>query len=353
MDWFDTAFEFAFAYNQICWLAGGLVCFLLGMLCAASVIFEKMTALKVPAKIFAVRSKDEVLQKNKGSMYYSVFEYINQDGNSVLAESNSGSSSLLHRKLGTDIMLYIDPDMPERATRPGLFLPLFSLGLVVIGAGLIYHALTTYPFNIYSVIILLGIIAFVAFKIHIKIQSREPQKKKAAGNFKTRKYEEFLEKRRAIPLLTEEQFAQHWQIHKKQGQNAIPILVLLALASGGGGIYFTKDMLIYTQKGLQATGTVISIESDYNTEQELMHHSVVRFQDRQQRKITFKDKVGSNHPSHRVGDELPVLFIEGDPKKAIIDRGLMNWLLPAGLLSLMGLLLLAAVNSYKNKKKFS
>jgi len=86
---------------------------------------------------------------------------------------------------------------------------------------------------------------------------------------------------------------------------------------------------------VRVTGTVASLyeksDSDGST-----YYPVVRFLDSNDAEVRFKDHVGSNPPSYRVGDPVTVLYVRGSAaSSAMIDRGRWNWL-PTGLLGLFG-----------------
>jgi hypothetical protein len=51
--------------------------------------------------------------------------------------------------------------------------------------------------------------------------------------------------------------------------------------------------------------------------------------------VVFRDSVGTNPPQYRVGDAVTVLYAPEQTDRAIIDRGMWNWL-PSGILYLLG-----------------
>jgi hypothetical protein len=63
---------------------------------------------------------------------------------------------------------------------------------------------------------------------------------------------------------------------------------------------------------------------------------VVRFTDETGEPVEFKDRIGSNPSLYHVGEAVTVLYERDAPThKAMIDRGLWNWL-PSLLLGLFG-----------------
>ena len=60
------------------------------------------------------------------------------------------------------------------------------------------------------------------------------------------------------------------------------------------------------------------------------YHPIVRFRAANNVTVQFKDEIGSNPPSHRVGDKVTVLYLPDNLSTAIIDRGVFwNWAIPA------------------------
>src|SRR5205085_5322114 len=90
-------------------------------------------------------------------------------------------------------------------------------------------------------------------------------------------------------------------------------------------------------------GQVISLKSEYRSSDRVGSYSyypIVRYTTDNHVSVEFKDSIGGNPPSYRVGDRVTVLYLADNPRKqAIIDRGMFwNWAIPVLLLLGAGLL---------------
>lgn len=120
---------------------------------------------------------------------------------------------------------------------------------------------------------------------------------------------------------------------------AAPLLILIGLAMIGGGCYLGQKLDTLLKEGLRAPGQVVEMAASHDSDGS-SYHAVVRFTDGAGAQHRFHDKVGSNPPSHVVGDAVTVLYRREDPEaSAIIDRGWLNWLPPAGI-ALLGAIFL-------------
>src|SRR5439155_827275 len=80
-------------------------------------------------------------------------------------------------------------------------------------------------------------------------------------------------------------------------------------------------------------GEVVRLKSESSDHGGYSYYPIVRFRTETNALVEFKDSVGSNPPSYRVGDKVTVLYLLDNPsQEAIIDRGLFwNWAIPAFL----------------------
>jgi hypothetical protein len=92
--------------------------------------------------------------------------------------------------------------------------------------------------------------------------------------------------------------------------------------------------------GQRSPGTIVGLEVSSGSHSS-SYYPVVEFRTVEDALVRFRDSVGSNPPSHQIGDAVTVLYLKDAPQpSAIIDRGYWNWL-PAMALGLFGPLLSA------------
>jgi hypothetical protein len=91
--------------------------------------------------------------------------------------------------------------------------------------------------------------------------------------------------------------------------------------------------------GARATGAVVRLAEDEDSDGNTTYFPVVRFPAADGRTVEFRDSVGSNPPGQQAGDTVNVLYPADDPGGAIIDRGAFwNGAIPALLLLAGGFL---------------
>jgi hypothetical protein len=78
-----------------------------------------------------------------------------------------------------------------------------------------------------------------------------------------------------------------------------------------------------------ATGTVIDLSRETDSEGEALFYPVVRFSTADGEEIEFKSSTGSSPPSHSTGDSVEVLYDADDPNDARLSGFLDVWIEPA------------------------
>ena len=129
---------------------------------------------------------------------------------------------------------------------------------------------------------------------------------------------------------------QRAQAQSQGNRKMAPFVGLFAVALLAAGLYAAMDIARLEASGLRAPGAVVRLKSESGSGagSGYSYHPIVRFRTDRNATIEFKDSIGSNPPSYRVGDKVTVLYRPDDPRgHAIIDRGpLWNWAIPALLL---------------------
>ena len=140
-------------------------------------------------------------------------------------------------------------------------------------------------------------------------------------------------------------------------------MVLVALAFLGGAGWTGKNTYELVVQGTHVQGTIAEVTQELSTSTKhrdgytekttkMKYHFIVDFKDGKGTVFQFRDSQSSSYRAYNEGEEVPVLYLERDPRgTATIDHGLLNWLLP-GALGFFGLLLggCGAVAMFRGKK---
>jgi hypothetical protein len=119
----------------------------------------------------------------------------------------------------------------------------------------------------------------------------------------------------------------------RQSRKAAPIVGVFAVVLLAVGVYQSVKIARLEATGLRAQGEVVRLKGESSSSDHggYSYYPIVRFRTEKSTRIEFKDSVGSNPPSYRVGDKVTVLYLADNPsQEAIIDRGVFwNWAIPA------------------------
>lgn len=138
-------------------------------------------------------------------------------------------------------------------------------------------------------------------------------------------------------------------------------LVLLGLALLGGSAWTGRNTYELVTKGLHAEGTISNVEKSTRTGTrerngyretyvETSYKFTVDFTDEKGAAVSFTDNVSDSTDSRDKGDKVSVIYLGNNPKgSAIIDRGIINWLVP-GVLGILGLAVAAGGTTALTRK---
>ena len=127
-------------------------------------------------------------------------------------------------------------------------------------------------------------------------------------------------------------------------------MVLVALALLGGAGWTGKNTYELVTAGTHVQGRVAEVKQELSTTTKyrdgysekttkMRYKFIVDFKDGKGTTLQFKDSQSADYRAYNVGEEVPVLYLERDPRgTATIDHGFLNWILP-GALGLFGVLL--------------
>lgn len=333
---------------QIGFIFGSLICFLLGALMIYSNYHRNSGDYHVRGRVTGFRSGAGKMGTNPshdGTIFYPVYEYTDRNGQTIQAESNSGSSAMNPKLIGTTVMIKVNPAIPHRADTSMPIFTIVGAALLLMGSVMFYSAITIYPVNGYTWVMGTTGLLYFAYKIKKIIKPKEQRETK--DEFRARIDKEFLEKREAMPLLGRTEVADITRKRSLIAQRTAPVIFLISIGILAAGYYFGKDVALMTATGARTSGELVRYEAQQDSEGTVTYKPYVRYTDSTQTIHTFGDKFSSSARPYSTGDSVPVLYLEGQDK-AMIDRGLWNWALPGGFL-LVGLLCLLGAISARSK----
>jgi hypothetical protein len=233
----------------------------------------------------------------------------------------------------------ISPHQPtEVRDDSGHVIELIGFVIALPGFWLGYTALTTYPITAMTWIMGAAMLVYLVergYRIFVpkgQHLSIEEWKKRLATGHPTA-----IDLTKVKPIEDIVSPASVQNAPQSQWRNAKwlrPVLVLLAIVLLVVGIRQSVTIMHLQSAGVRAPGEVVRLKEERNSDGHYSYYPVVRFRTDNNVRVEFKDSIGSNPPTRRVGDKVTVLYLPDDLANAIIDRGVWgNWMIPAVLFS--------------------
>lgn len=328
---FDLILSGVQAFNQIGMFAGALVCLGFAGLILGSSLYTRVHAIRTPGKIIGVL--------NENGAYFPVYRYTTPDGQVHEAKSDTGSSSASGKETGREVSLMISAHNPGEASVAGdHLLGIIGVAFLIPGVWFGYTALTAYPVTRMTWIMASVFLVHTGerlWRIFIpkgpRISVAEWKKLHTPGDASV------IDLSNVQPietLATPGTPTVQWQNRRA----AVPLLGLVTLALVALAAYESNRVFLFETGGQRTEGEVVRMIAESSSGGSgYTYYPVVRFRTADNRTIQFKDNLGSNPPTRHPGDKAAVLYLPGNPAQAMIDRGLINWLIP-GLLFLGGAL---------------
>lgn len=330
---FQLIFSALSAMNQLAAFAGGLVCWGLGGLLVGNAIYWRLHAVRVEGEVVGVR--------RNGNCLSSVYRYTSAAGATIEATSLEGSSSVRGRETGRRVSLWVIPEKPDQVQETGNHV--FTLiGLVLLGVGGVLfwvaaRAWRTGPMT-WIMAGILGLHLLVRLRgIIIPREKTLPPSgwralsalRQTAGPAATAPAQP-IEELAALPEFRDRQIKQRAQLTR-----LAPFLLLAGLALLAFGVYASRMLLSLETSGIRTVGSVTALSSSTSSNGGISYYPLVCYRDGTGRSVVFRDSTGTNPPLYHLGEVVTVLYLPGEPGRAIIDRGPWNWL-PAVILYLLG-----------------
>ena len=290
-------------------------------------------------------------------MYTAVYEYQLPTGEVLQADGTTSSNILTDKIPGTRVTLLVSPNKPDRVRRPGKVG--ITIAVILLGAGgvLFYAAFQVFKFSMFSVLFPLLLLGYLGVKLYSKLSANPQMRTEIVQMLK-----DVRDKKQPLvafdsgssspasggEILTDEEIAARIYWMDRYNQYWVPVLLLLGIAAIAGGNYLNNNLTQMMETGIGVKGRVVRMESRNSSASDSSgptYHAVVEFETRDGGKIRFTDKLGSNPPLYETGEEVAVLYKPDRPDEAIIDRGIWNRLLPAGLAAFGCLLIWGAFST--------
>jgi Protein of unknown function (DUF3592) len=313
-------------------LGAGLLCGL-GVFLCANRLYWRLWARRVKGVVVGVRAPRKYL-------YYPVFRYrLTPTGKWLQATADSGSLPNPDLVTGRKARLLVFKKFPDRVAEADTHVleVLGALFLALGGTG-IGIAMGFWPVTRMTWVT----VAVIAIFLLYLVRRTTPRWKEPpfSAMWRGARPANLLESAvHPIEALLEGPVrADRRRKQQITGRIVTPILVLVGLGVLFLGGYMGRTIYLLKSSGDSAPGTVQFSELKKNTHGS-SYYPVVEFATREGIRVQFRDGMGSNPPAYREGDPVTVLYFRNQPAQtATIDRGLLNWLVPA-ILCAMGSLL--------------
>jgi len=331
----DLIFGGAQAYQQVGLFVGALVCFGLGALIVGNSIYWHVHAVGVTGTIIGVVAE--------GGMYAPVYRYTSPDGQTREAKSEISSGTTAGKQTGRVVPLLVCPHNPARAQEAGfrsaesIFI-LVGLVMVLAGLWIGYTAITAYPVTPMTWIMAACMPIYIGWHLRRgvipkgqRLSLQEWRRQRGLGEAASVDLSRVKPIEQIVSPADLERAAEQ---QSRQSRKAAPIVGLFAVVLVGVAIHQGAQIARLEAIGLRAQGEVVGLKSESSSGSST-YHAIVRFRTEKNALVEFKDSIGTNPPSHRVGDKVTVVYLADDPwKEVIVDRGTFwNWAIPALLLA--------------------
>jgi Protein of unknown function (DUF3592) len=334
---FDLVFTLLQAYNKIMLVMGGAFCGLIGAVISLYPVYVHYGARRYRGEVLGLRQDGNVL--------WPVIAYTDEDGERHEALGTTGSSTI-PAVPGMPVDIMVKPGQPDRCTSAGFgWIELAGVAFLVPGILLARSGLKDFPVNWLSILVTLALVGYLGARI---FRGLHPLLAAMKGTDWRQESEQAARERQQWPLLPASEIAARVTTQDRNARRALPWVFVIGLALIAGGAWWGQHRTIFMATAAVADGRVVGGEwSGGSGSSSPTYHAIIRFSDAGGRSITYRDDIGTNPPSFRIGETVRIYYDPERPENALIDRGLWNWLLPL-LVALGGvLLLLGGLTQYR------
>ncbi len=299
-----------------------------------------------------------------GEMYYPVYEYKSPHGERMEYVGTMGSNMVLGQLPGKRVTLLVMPDNPAKVRKLGYIGIFFGIVFLLPGIFIAYVAFSSFKATLGAIFMIMAIAGFITFKI-IRAINKIPEdiREKGWDMLKSGKIVDELSKieynspqsndgDKKGYILSSQEIRERVKYWRKYYRVFAYVSIIISLGLFTGAYYAGNSMIELLQNGVRTQGKVVDINSRYsssgsNNSSSYTYHAVVEFTNSNGNKVKFEDSVGVSTPIFDRGDDVTVLYDPNKTSGAIIDRGLLNWGLSAGLLLAALFMLWVALHTFR------
>jgi hypothetical protein len=333
---FETLISGMQAFNQIGAFMAAFVLIAIGGVIFASALYSRLHDLRAEGSIIGVI---HTKSSKGGDVYTPVYRYTLPDGSTHEAKSGISSGLTRGKETGRIVPLLVSPDRPSQAREAGSYV-FDVIGVVFFLPGILfaYVAFTAYPVTKMTWAMGALLLLWIAYHAHKLIIPREQRPsleewRRQHGMAAKKPSFDLKDVKPIEEIISSPEGAKA----RSRNRKLAPLMGLVAVACFCGSLYTGFETSKMETYGLRTEGTVIRLREQYSSNSDgnrYTYYPVVSFRTQEKRRIEFEDRVGSNPPGYRAGDKVTVLYLAGNPQvKAMIDRGIWNWIAPLGLLA--------------------
>jgi hypothetical protein len=332
---FDLVFSTLSAFNQVATLVGALIFWGLGGLLVGNAVYWRRHAVRVQGEVIGVR--------REGNCLNAVYRYLSPSGETLEATSLEGSSSMRGKETGTMVPLWVIPEKPNEVQEAGNHI-FTIIGVVLLGVGvaLFWIGVTAWRTGPMT----WGVASLAVVQLLRKLRHIIAPKDKGLPRGGWRELLAQMsaaraQVREAPPVQRVEELAAlpEYRVtvvrQRAQLRRLAPFLLLAGIGMLALGVYQSRMLLQLQSSGARTPGTVTSLVSSSSSNGGVTYYPLVTYTDGEGRKVDFKDSTGTNPPMYHVGEAVTVLYLPGETGRAVIDRGVWNWL-PSVILYVLG-----------------
>lgn len=340
LKWLELIPDILFAYMQGAMMVMGATVFALAILIFFAERASGASQRIVKARIIGVRTGSTKTSDTPSTIYYPVFEYVDNDGQRVQAESFSGSSLLKDKIPNSYVFVKIDSDTPGWASPVGNVWSIIAFIMALVGVALIAGPLSFANYNVVTYTVW-GLVALQAIrkgrKLFIPAKLREAKKKFMEGKMMVHD-----ETRQTLPMMDFVSVSALIQKQDKVALAMLPVALLIFCGMIGSGYYLNDKEQKFIAAANQTTGTYDLSDDNF-------------------RKIEYIDQNGEKHhkyddysrlyPSTFHTGKTDIFYQPDKPGTIVIGRGIWQGLYYKLLMGFGALLLFSSLKDAARRRR--
>jgi hypothetical protein len=268
-------------------------------------------------------------ERREGSqrMYRAVVEFADLAGRKRLAESNVASNAPLGR-VGGEVGVVLDLQDADAATIESRGVTVLGVVLALFGAVSVSVFFLTFRTDPLSVAMSVAVSAVIGYKL-VRLGAQHRGLSASWKEFKDKALRGRTFDAAERDRITWADPAALAAVRQRQqwvNRAARPVLVAAGVGLVVLALHLQRTTTDFLARTVPGTGRVVAFASNDSSDG-TTYAAVVEFEDGGE-PHRLKDPFSSSTPLYRIGDQVPVLHVPGEPARACIDRGLWNRWIP-------------------------